>query len=213
MYVSVDLNIDLAGHNIARLNLQLRLETDAATALNAWKSVGFESGHDSDDGSHHLEIAAYRRFGTDYDVLSHLTVSGDRDVRLMLDYSEGDGVGRNILRPNLSKIGAMLNDLASSCSVRCSATTTYDIETVRPLVGLPFMRFPSSQAFFDEIRGVRFVRLAENGDEVDNVALDIDGQGHLQIYTMTSFNDVSSDRISNIAMRRLVTLRARAVIN
>ena len=189
------------------------MEIDAATARDVWQSVGFDLGHDTDEGSHHLEIAAYRRLGTDYDVLGHLTVSGERDVRLTLDYSEGDGEGRNILRSNLSKMGSVLNSLSVPCAVRCSATTTYDLENSRPLVALPFMRFATSQAYFDEIRGVRFVRLAENGDEVDNVALDTDGQGHLHVFMMTLFDDVSSDRIPNIALRRLVTLRTRAVIN
>ena len=158
-----------------------------------------------------MEIASYRRQGAEYDVLSRLIVSGEEDIRLLIDYSEGDGTRPNRLRSNLRKMRTILDNLAVRCTVRCSATTTYEFGDVTSLIALPFMRFPSSQFYFDEIRGVRFVRSAENGDEVDSVALDMDGQNHLHLYAMTSFDDIASARIPMIALRHLIALRAKVV--
>ena len=205
------MNADLASHSINRLSLQIQLDSEQANVQKAWVAAGFEVAHDTDDGSHFLELAAYRRLGHEYHVLARLITGRDDNALMLLDYSEGEGTRTRELRANLGRLGGILDSLSVPCVVRCSATTTYDLENVAPLLALPLMRFTSSEAFFDEIRGVRFVRLAEDGEEVDNVALDMDEHGHLHVYAMTLFEAEVSARIPSIALRRLVSIRSKAV--
>lgn len=206
------LNVDLARYQFSQLSLQIRLEVNDTKARTAWNVAGFEVAHVTEDGSHFLEMAGYRRRSQQYRVLARLiTGGGDVNPRMLLDYSERDPARSRWLRTNLDRLGNILDDIASPCVVRCSAMTTYDLDDAAPLLALPLLRFTTSDAFFDEIRGIRLARLAEDGSEVDNVALDMDEHGHLHVYTTTSFETVSSSRSPIDAVRQLVSLRGKAV--
>ena len=206
------MNLDLSSHRVSRLSLQMDLETNEANARNAWDAAGFEMAHPTDEGSHYLETAAYRRAGQQYLVIARLITGGDTNVRMNLDYhSEGDPVRIRELRTNLDRLGGILSSLGAPCILRCSAMTTYSLDSAEPLLALPLLRFTTSHSFFDEIRGVRLARLSEDGSETESVALDMDEHGHLNVFTMTSFHTVSSAQSPTDALRRIVSLRAKAV--
>ncbi len=75
---------------------------------------------------------------------------------------------------------------------------------------LPLLRFNSSREFFDEIRGVRLVKM-NGGLESDSVTLDMNEEGAFNLHAHTVYTDISSSDIPPAALLRLVELRDRAI--
>ena len=203
--------VDLASSGFTSLILIITLEASPDEVRNLWESVGLPPGHRVRDGFHCLEMAGFRRRGRYYRMDARLTTSGNDNPSLTLTYASLEEIRRNkARRANLDKIGRLLHDLASPCAVVCLAHADVPLNLFKPLVGLPLLRFNMPHEYFDEVRGIRVVKLKDNV-ESDSVALDMHEEGKLHVYAQTTYTTTLGSDIASDALTRMARLRGCAV--
>ena len=202
--------VDLASSGFEHLRLYISLEADYDEVRRSGDSAGLTAGHRSKDDFHYLERAGFRKDGRHHRVEAHLSASAKDSSSMTLVYTLGEVPKLRTRRANLKKIGLVLDDLAVSCSVVCSASGDFSPDRFKPIVGLPLLRFNMPHGFFDELRGVRLVKLTD-GVESDSVALDIHEEGELHVDAQTDYATTLSSNVPSDALARLVKLRDHAV--
>ena len=203
--------VNLANSGFDHLHLSLSLETDYDEVRQAWETVDFSPPHSSDAETHHLVLARFRRGRRSYQLFAVLARNDGDGARLSLSYSYGEGRITKEHRSNMDKLARVLDDLAAPCSVACLATGDFSTDTLMPIVGLPLMRFHTSDSHFDEIRGIRLVRL-EDDIESSSVVIDMYPENVLRVSTETSYTSLTSSDIPTDALRRLTSLKDHAVV-
>ncbi len=133
------------------------------------------------------------------------------EARFSLSYSYGEGRITKEHRSNMDKLARVLDNLAAPCSVVCLATGDFSTDTLMPIVGLPLMRFHTSHSHFDEIRGIRLVRL-EGDIESSSVVIDMYPENLLRVSTETTYNALTNSNMPADALRRLTNLKDHAVV-
>ena len=202
--------IDLTKSGFKNLSLIVSFEASGDVVSTACESVGFSSAHRSGEDSHYLELAAYRRGGRSYRVSARLIASAKGNSSLTLNYVPGEvrrGKGR---RANLDKIGHVLDDLASPCSVVCLAHADVPTDRFKPIVGLPLLRFNMPHEYFDEVSGIRLTKLRSDG-AIDGVVLEIHEESELHINADATYTTTLSANMALDALTRLANIRDHAV--
>ena len=202
--------VSLASSGFRQLRLTVVFDADYNVVRKTWESAGFDTGHPHGKDFHYRELAGYRRGGVYYRVEAMLFADAEESSSITLDYSFGKIRKLRTRRTNLDKIGLFIDDLASPCSVICSAGGILSSDNFRPIVDLPLIRFNSPREYFDEVRGIRLVRLGE-GAEDDSVTLDVFDDKELYVYAQTNFASRLSSILPSKALDRLTELKDNAV--
>lgn len=204
--------VDLTRSGFANLRLIVSFEASFDGVKRSWESAGLPGdGHWFGDDYHCLETAAYRKGGQNYRVDARLTIGKDGNSSFVINYVIGDIRRTMERRSNLTKMELFLDDLASVCSVVCLGHTDVPIDRFRPIIGLPLLEFNGPNAYFDEVRGIRLVKLKAN-DERDSVALDLQVEGELHVYLQTTYTSNLGSDLASKSLGRLVTLKDRSIV-
>lgn len=203
--------VDLTRCGFANLRLIVSFEASFDGVKQSWESAGLPvDGHWFGDDYHSLEIATYRKGGQNHRVDARLTIGKDGGSSLIINYVVGE-IRRTVeRRRNLTKIEAFLDDLEAVCSVVCLGHTDVPIDRFKPIIGLPLLEFNMPNAHFDEIRGIRLVKLKAN-DEQDSVALDMQVKGELHVYAQTTYNSNLGSDLASKSLSRLIALKDRSI--
>ena len=203
--------VDLTRSGFADLRLIVSFEASFDDVRRSWESAGLPvDGHWFGDDYHCLEIAAYRKGGQNYRVDARVTISKKGNSSLIINYVFGEIRRRKERRSNLNKIELFLDDLASVCSVVCLGHADVPTDRFKPIIDLPLLRFNMPHEYFDEIRGIRLVKLRAD-DERDSVALDIQVEGELHVYAQTTYTANLGSDIASKSLSRLVALKDRSI--
>ena len=201
--------IDLAGSGFLRLQLVLSLEADYNEVGQAWEAEELPQPHRSDTETHYLVLARFRKGTRTHTLIAALDEDNEDGTQLTLSYGYGEGRIPREYRSNVDKLGRMLDNLAAPCSVMCFANGEFSTDRLTPVVGLPLLRFGTPQLHFDEIRGIRLVKL-EGDVERDSVFADLQPEGVLWLSVQTTYTTTASSVIPADALKRLTRLKAHA---
>jgi hypothetical protein len=202
--------VALADSKFNNLNLTVAFSAEYDEVRKAWESSGLKTGHPDDNEFHYLELAGFRKGGKYYSVRARLSVSVKDSSSLSLEYTLGRVRNPKVRRANLDKIGLVLDSLKVPCTVDCFAVADLSLKSFKPIFALPFMRFNMPNEFFDEIRGIRLVKLREGVEEV-SVALDMYEEGAVHVFARTRYGAPLSSNITSEALVRLERLRDSVV--
>ena len=200
--------VDLANSALLHLRLDIDFEADRDNVTEVAETIGFSHQHEG----HYSETAMFRRAGQIYQVVAHLYADAEPNPAMSLHYQPREtGAMSKARRASLSKIGSFLNDLAVPCSVSCVAWGTVPRDRYKPIIDIPVMRFHMPQLPFDELRGIRLVKLGEGGEQ-HSVALDIHTEDQIHVYLNTKLTATSHSKLPSDALARLVELKNQAVV-
>ena len=202
--------VDLQSRAFNHLRLDITLEADREKVKGLAEGLKLSEQPES----HYSAAAMFRRSGQVYGVLARICVDAEAEsapyMNLQYDLRETVPLSGG-LRSRLQEIGSILGDLAAPCSVECFAWGAVPRDRYESIIEIPAMRFRTPRMPFDELRGVRLVKL-EDGVEKSSVALDVHTKDDLLFYLSTKFTATSHPRLSSDALRRLVELKNQALV-
>ena len=205
------MNINLASVDFNTLSLHITLGIKWDDVEN---EVG-EYGFNLREQKHYVQLAAFRKAGQDYRVLADIRLNVKREPVLNLTYYHLDAENSrtpNLLRTHLGNIRRFLDHWTEApCTVMCYTSYVVATDRYRPIIALPVIRLTTPGLPFNEIRGVRLVKL-EEGVEKDSVFLDMVEESSIHLLVQTAFDTSLSSRLPADALARLVALKDRSVI-
>ena len=202
--------VDLAGSGFSHLMLSIHLESDYDSVRQAWESVGLEKEEQNGGDVDYTDFAGFRKGGQNYSVYTSLSVGPEEGSLITLVYNSIEIPPQKGWRPNLDKIGRLLDHFPVPCLVTLSADDFFSLEHFKPMFDLPLLRFNTPGAFFSEVRGIRLAKLRD-GVESDVVTLDMLEEGAFYVHAQTTYRTTLSSDIPSTALVRLVELRNHAV--
>ena len=206
--------VDLASSGFEHLTLNISFEASPDAVRQLWEAAGFKPDQPDSDEIHYVEAATFRKNNHPYQVLTLLFLNEGNSFRLAINYTSDENQTSQtsrILRPNLRKMDKFLDSLAMPCSVACLSVGDIPSNRFKPIFGLPLLKFNMPHGFFDEIRGVRLVKL-HGGVENESVALDLVEDDKLRVFAQTTYTTTLNSSVSRGALTRLASLKSHAVI-
>ncbi len=205
------MNVDLGLHGFDQFTLRLWPDLAVAEIESVLAQMGREVVPGPNNAVHAYITGGFKKNAVDYHVFASI-VSHDDPPEITLRYTPLtiESSRKSALRKGFTDIRTLLRGLSVPCFVIGSAAC--DISPGwKAVVSLPLITLHSSNNAFDQIRGVRTVKI-EEGKETETTIMDMNSDGSQWINLQVNFHTTLSPKTPSQALTLLSKLRSKMVL-